>query len=444
MKTVESIRNIITAQSVESFRAVLRSMRSNVEQLDTIQSETVRDGGSVSESVRSYIKVVGLDAAVATVATLVNRDAWDGRISRQNSEWAASVEDAWDSEAALVWCIYSKMHKTHLDQFATELRMHGAEYAAETEVEEAKAAEETEQAEQEEQTGADGYTIAKNSEYGSIEIRFSSKPSEAIRDALKLLRFRWNRSKGVWYGFRAAEDVRKALENAGAKQTEQSEQPKAASAEPKESTKAAKIDRDKLRTQFALAWNSPKMIDYCTNQVAAVAELPTGELIVFNKQSIKTRFCFGESGYDYDEAQSAAQNARTSFDYFRDENMADYRREIKAFEDALTMSGRFFATINRTAYTGQKDDCMLRCIEWRRDCDVLNDLGGSAYLEEIPGQTITEAGSGRKYRVLTAEEIRIILDVVKTAAAAHEKKVEAYLKRYGTSKVHSWTYWRDA
>jgi hypothetical protein len=141
MKTIESVRNIITTQSVESFRAVLKAMRSNVEQLDTIQSETVRDGGKVSDSVRSYIKAVGLDAAVATVATLVNRDAWDGRISSRNSEWAASVEDAWDEEAATQWSIYSKMHKAHLDQFATELRMHGAEYAAEIEAEEAKAAE---------------------------------------------------------------------------------------------------------------------------------------------------------------------------------------------------------------------------------------------------------------------------------------------------------------
>lgn len=145
MKTIESIRNIITAQSVESFRAVLKSMRSNVEQLDTIQSETVRDGGKVSDSVRTYIKAVGLDAAVATVATIVNRDAWDGRISSRNSEWAASVEDAWDREAALEWSIYSKMHKAHLDQFATELRIHGAEYAAEIEAEKAKAAEEAEQ-----------------------------------------------------------------------------------------------------------------------------------------------------------------------------------------------------------------------------------------------------------------------------------------------------------
>ena len=141
MKTIESVRNIITTQSVESFRAVLKAMRSNVEQLDTIQSETVRDGGKVSDSVRSYIKAVGLDAAVATVATLVNRDAWDGRISNRNSEWAASVEDAWDEEAATQWSICSKMHKAHLDQFATELRMHGAEYAAEIEAEQAKAAE---------------------------------------------------------------------------------------------------------------------------------------------------------------------------------------------------------------------------------------------------------------------------------------------------------------
>lgn len=35
------------------------------------------------------------------------------------------------------------------------------------------------------------YTITRNPAFNSLEITFTEKPSEAIRDALKALRFRW-------------------------------------------------------------------------------------------------------------------------------------------------------------------------------------------------------------------------------------------------------------
>ncbi|MBQ1357138.1 MAG: hypothetical protein IIY64_01270, partial [Aeriscardovia sp.] len=88
-------------------------------------------------------------------------------------------------------------------------------------------------------------------------------------------------------------------------------------------------------------------------------------------------------------------------------------------------------------------DCRLRFVEWKRLSEVLDDLGGSAFLEDLPGQTV-KAGEYWEYKILTADEIDIIINAWKQAAAAHEKKVDAYLKRYGTSKVHAWTYWRDA
>ena len=47
-------------------------------------------------------------------------------------------------------------------------------------------------------------------------------------------------------------------------------------------------------------------------------------------------------------------------------------------------------------------------------------------------------------KVAAVEELAIIRAAVQSAATAHEKRVETYLKRYGTSKVHTWTYWRDA
>ena len=45
-----------------------------------------------------------------------------------------------------------------------------------------------------------GFTIRTNSQYGTLEISFTSKPDAAIRDALKANKFRWNGKKGVWYG----------------------------------------------------------------------------------------------------------------------------------------------------------------------------------------------------------------------------------------------------
>jgi hypothetical protein len=65
------------------------------------------------------------------------------------------------------------------------------------------------------------YTIATNPDFNSIEITFPGKPSEAIREALKALRFRWHGVKKVWYGYTTEETARQAIENAeGEKPTE--------------------------------------------------------------------------------------------------------------------------------------------------------------------------------------------------------------------------------
>ena len=333
------------------------------------------------------------------------------------------------------------------------------------------------------------YTITNNAQFNSIEILFDAKPSEAVRAALKSLKFRWHNQRGIWYGYQDEATVREAINNAcpelinneaaqvgpvwtvekvergflavlsvpagdslmGRDIKEEARFDTEAEARAyierrsnKEAPKPAKVDRDMLRAEYAKAWNSQRMIDYCVNKVAAYAELPGGELITVDKQSIETRFCFGESGYDAEDARKMAAHARTSCDYFKEENMKEYRDMIKALEEAKTMEGRQVATLpKRGHYNGQTADCRLRFVEWKRLSEVLDDLGGSAFLADLPGQTV-KAGEYWEYKILTADEINIILNAWKQAAAAHEKKVDAYLKRYGTSKVHAWTYWRDA
>lgn len=273
------------------------------------------------------------------------------------------------------------------------------------------------------------YTITTNAEYNSVEISFDGKPAEAVRDALKSLKFRWHSQKKIWYGYADEEAARAAIEG----KPFEAEKPAA---------KAPTIDKEMLRREFSKAWDSPKMIDYCTNKVAAVAVLPGGEIITVDKQSIKTRFCFGESGYDYDEAQNAAAHARTSENYFKAQNMEHFNEWLKDLDEARTMSGNYVLTIGTKHYTGQAEDCKLAFVEFVRLSEVIDACGGSCCLEELPGKELTIRGCAR--RVATPEEIDLITEAYKTAAAQHEKKVDAYLKRYGTSKVNAWTYWRDA
>lgn len=74
------------------------------------------------------------------------------------------------------------------------------------------------------------YTISKNAQYGSIEIAFDEKPSEAVRTALKGIRFRWNGIKKIWFGYTDEDTARKVIEGAESGEAVTSERPKAAKA----------------------------------------------------------------------------------------------------------------------------------------------------------------------------------------------------------------------
>lgn len=50
------------------------------------------------------------------------------------------------------------------------------------------------------------YEINYNSQFGSYEVTFDGKPSEAVRDALKALKFRWHSVKRCWYGYGQSEE----------------------------------------------------------------------------------------------------------------------------------------------------------------------------------------------------------------------------------------------
>lgn len=74
-------------------------------------------------------------------------------------------------------------------------------------------------------------TIARNEKWNSYELTFDGKPSEKVRELLKANGYRWNKTRGIWYGFA---DISKQLngntaseQNSAETAKKQAEQPKA-------------------------------------------------------------------------------------------------------------------------------------------------------------------------------------------------------------------------
>ena len=73
------------------------------------------------------------------------------------------------------------------------------------------------------ETDAYGFTISDNVEHGSLEITFDGKPSETVRDVLKENKFRWHKTKKVWYGYGNRVDIRDDLRAAYEAETKPAE-----------------------------------------------------------------------------------------------------------------------------------------------------------------------------------------------------------------------------
>ena len=132
MKTIETI-NTLCQKDASLYRAHRNELLANIQTLDECVSEARDNNESVRNAAKSFIAKVGTFAAKVTVASLVNRSAWDGRISSANANWAKAVEESWDEDAMVRMGAYCKMHMAHLDQTADYIRRSLDELAAEIE-----------------------------------------------------------------------------------------------------------------------------------------------------------------------------------------------------------------------------------------------------------------------------------------------------------------------
>ena len=264
------------------------------------------------------------------------------------------------------------------------------------------------------------YEIKVNEAFKSLEIFFEGKPGEAIREALKALKFRWNPKKACWYGYADRAEVEKACQGAKVE--------KAAAAKATKPDNAAISAYLEEMTDY---WkNDAGMMKHFKTTTALVVELENGDLIPIDKPTIETRFCFGYGLYgvstdeEYKDAENMRQHAETSQDYFIRENLKGINEIIDALKNNDLEVYTALHYIGQKPGTKTKDYHITKVWE-----NPENNPAWWANYKELEKMTDTD----RQTLVAGYEEVK----------QAFIKRLNTYLKRYGLSKIDTWTYLVD-
>ena len=190
--------------------------------------------------------------------------------------------------------------------------------------------------------------------------------------------------------------------------------------------------KDELRTEYTKVWNGrQKMIDYCVNKTDVVVKIRDKYLFTVDKPSIETNFCFGY-GYcgvsneeEYRGAENMAEHARTHEDYFIEKNMKQIMEKIEALNDS-----RYIALIRSHYIT--KSNLV--------DIEYFHDYGTEGRLNAVIARYHEK---GDIAFLMDDSDKAIIMQAYEEAKQHFEKRLKTYLKRYGLSKVRSWSYLVD-
>lgn len=175
----------------------------------------------------------------------------------------------------------------------------------------------------------------------------------------------------------------------------------------------------------AEVWNNDKgMIDFISKKISQIIKTSNGYLIPLDKPDIETRFCFGYSlnrydTEDYDRANDMVDYASKSIDYFKSENLKKITEWITAIEnDEVYIHTHYYKS---PANSRAKKLVHMKYYHFDR-------------------MTKLEAA---EYKPLTGADKETVLNAYKIELAKFEKRLDSYIKRYGTSKLKVWSYWQD-
>ncbi len=129
--------------------------------------------------------------------------------------------------------------------------------------------------------------------------------------------------------------------------------------------------------------------------------------LLLPKPTIETRFCFYDEGPNYELYKSLRADDKKMADYFVADNKKELQKDIAKIKE-------------RGAYLYKEYDGRL-CVSWREPHISCKDK------------------CERADEATTA----LIVEGLEYALSEFDKRLQTYLKRYGISKLNTWTFWAD-
>jgi hypothetical protein len=158
-------------------------------------------------------------------------------------------------------------------------------------------------------------------------------------------------------------------------------------------------------------------VDYYKKYAVGAIKIQGGYYLI-EKPSINNRFCFADEGPDYEfykELMADKENRLAA--YFKSENLAQFDNKIERIT-----KGEEYSNDKRV---------------WWGSC-----YNNDKRIELCFYSSYNRCDEG--YKLCTDEEKQLILKGLRFGRDLFERRLDSYLKRYGTSKLHTWTYWADA
>ncbi len=186
---------------------------------------------------------------------------------------------------------------------------------------------------------------------------------------------------------------------------------------------------EELRSEILEDWtkvhgSKPEDIEYFDEQYTNAVRFGNGRIYLFEKPRIKTDFCFGhgQNGISTEEEYGAARKECEATgkkrNFFRaniEENFPQYGMLEKDAEGY-----------------DRRNPCSVMCYRCGKICGLASDFWEEEhYHPDQKPERLTETDKTALREMLDEEKAKFL------------KRLEAYWKRYGASKLRTWTYLVD-
>lgn len=183
---------------------------------------------------------------------------------------------------------------------------------------------------------------------------------------------------------------------------------------------------EEYKAELAKVWGTDeRMIDYCIRTTQSLIKLSTGQLFATTLPEIEKEFCFGYSscgqGPSFEECQ------QNHDDFLKHKEEYFYKKNLRSFDSYIDqLSTDHYRKPYLISEYHSDAKANIAVVSWIGDFDF--DCGHIRRDECTP---------------LSDTDKEAIKSVYLSDKKAMMKRLETYLKKYGTSKLRSWTYWID-